>query len=118
MPVQLILYHNPRCSSSRAALKLLEDAGQHPEIVLYLETPPTASQLKELLAKLGIGARALMRTKEPVYRELGLAGEALSETALIRAMAENPILIERPILVAGKRAIVGRPPDRILDLIE
>jgi arsenate reductase len=118
MTTQLTLYHNPRCSSSRAALKLLEDRGQSPEILLYLETPPTASQLKELLAKLGIGARALMRTKEPIYKELGLNDASHGDAALIRAMAENPILIERPILVAGKRAVIGRPPERVLELLK
>src|SRR5262245_66135 len=117
MATQLTLYHNPRCSSSRAALKMLEDAGKSPEIVLYLETPPTASQLKDLLGKLGISARALMRAKEPIYQELGLDDASLSDAALIRAMAENPILIERPILVAGKRAVIGRPPERVLELI-
>lgn len=118
MATPLTLYHNPRCSSSRAALKLLEDAGKSPEIVLYLETPPTAAQLKDLLAKLGMGARALLRSKEPIYKELGLDDPSLSDAALIRAMAGHPILIERPILVAGKRAIIGRPPDRVLELIE
>jgi arsenate reductase len=112
----LVLYHNTRCSSSRAALKLLEDAGKKPEIVLYLEKPPSAAELKELLTKLGIGPRALMRSKEPIYKELGLADPALSDAALIRAMAENPILIERPILIAGKRAVIGRPPERILEI--
>jgi arsenate reductase len=113
----LVLYHNPRCSKSRAALKLLEDAGKEPKVVLYLESPPSASEIKDLLAKLAIGPRALMRTKEPVYKELGLDDPKLSDAALIRAMAENPILIERPILVAGKRAVIGRPPERVLDLI-
>jgi len=112
----LVLYHNPRCSKSRAALKLLEDAGKEPKVVLYLESPPNASEIKNLLATLGIGPRALMRTKEPIYKELGLDDPKLSDAALIRAMAENPILIERPILVAGKRAVIGRPPERVLDL--
>lgn len=112
----LVLYHNPRCSSSRAALKLLEDAGKEPKILLYLDTPPTAAEIKELLVKLGIGPRALMRTKEPIFKELGLADPALSDSALIRAMTENPILIERPILIAGKRAVIGRPPERVLEI--
>jgi arsenate reductase len=113
----LVLYHNPRCSSSRAALKLLEEAGKVPEVVLYLEKPPSVAELKELLGKLGIGPRALMRTKEPIFKELGLADPELSDAALIRAMADNPILIERPILVAGKRAVIGRPPERVLEIV-
>jgi arsenate reductase len=112
----LVLYHNPRCSNSRAALKLLEDAGKKPEIFLYLENPPSAAELKELLGKLGVGPRALMRSKEPIYKELGLADPALTDAALIRAMVENPILIERPILIAGKRAVIGRPPERVLEI--
>jgi arsenate reductase len=98
-------------------LKLLEDAGKKPEIVFYLENPPSAAELKILLGKLGIGPRALMRSKEPIYKELALADPALTDAALIRAMAENPILIERPILISGKRAVIGRPPERVLEIV-
>jgi arsenate reductase len=115
--MSLILYHNPRCSSSRAALQLLQGRGLAPKIVLYLETPPTADEIAGLLKKLKIGARDLLRTKEARYAELGLADASLTEAAIIRAMAENPILIERPVLVSGARAIVGRPPERVLELI-
>jgi arsenate reductase len=113
----LVLYHNPRCSTSRAALKLLADLGLEPEIVLYLETPPNGAALRGLLAKLGIGPRALMRTKEPIYKELGLDSPAKSDADMIRAMAEHPILIERPILVCGKRAVIGRPAERVLEIL-
>ena len=113
----ITLYHNPRCSKSRDALALLRAQGQDPDIVLYLETPPTAKQLKTLLAKLGIGARDLMRKGEDAYKELNLADTKLSEAALVKAMVENPKLIERPIAVVGDKAIIGRPPEKILELI-
>ena len=113
----ITLYHNPRCSKSRDALALLRAQGQEPDIVLYLETPPTAKQLKTLLAKLGIGARDLMRKGEDAYKELNLADTKLSEAALVKAMVENPKLIERPIAVVGDKAIIGRPPEKILELI-
>lgn len=113
----LTLYHNPRCSKSRSALQLLEERGVQPTVVLYLETPPSAAQLRELLDKLGIAARQLLRTGEDQYRELNLASEALGEEQLIAAMVAHPRLIERPILIAGDRAVIGRPPENILDLL-
>ncbi|NQD81082.1 arsenate reductase (glutaredoxin), partial [Pseudomonas sp. CrR14] len=96
----LTLYHNPRCSKSRSTLQLLEDRGVQPTLVRYLETPPNAEQLRDLLRKLGISARQLLRTGEDEYRELNLANNALSDADLIDAMAAHPRLIERPILVA------------------
>lgn len=113
----ITLYHNPRCSKSRAALELLRTQGQEPDIVLYLETPPTAKALKALLSKLGISARALLRTGEEAYKTLGLADTKLSEAALIKAMVENPKLIERPIAICGDRALIGRPPETVLQLL-
>ncbi|TBU76520.1 arsenate reductase (glutaredoxin) [Pseudomonas daroniae] len=113
----LTLYHNPRCSKSRSALQLLEDRGLQPTLVRYLEAPPTAAQLRDLLAKLGIPARQLLRTGEDEYRELNLANTDLSEAQLIDAMAAHPRLIERPILIAGDRAVIGRPPENVLDLL-
>src|SRR5688572_17256470 len=107
----LTLYHNPRCSKSRGALELLEARGLTPQVVRYLETPPSAAELRELLSKLGIGARELLRGGEDEYKELGLADASLSDEQLIAAMAAHPKLIERPILVAGKRAVIGRPPE-------
>ncbi len=115
--MQVSLYHNPRCSKSREALKLLQENGIEPQVVLYLEQPPSAAQLRELLDKLKIGARDLLRRGEEEYRALGLGDESLSEQALIAAMVEHPRLIERPIAVAGKRAVVGRPPERVLELL-
>ncbi|MBD9424963.1 arsenate reductase (glutaredoxin) [Pseudomonas sp. PDM15] len=113
----LTLYHNPRCSKSRGALELLEARGLTPQVVRYLETPPSAAELRELLSKLGIGARALLRSGEDEYKELGLADASLSDEQLIAAMAAHPKLIERPILVAGKHAVIGRPPEKVLELL-
>lgn len=114
----ITLYHNPRCSKSREALALLEAQGHTPRIVRYLETPPDAATLKSLLKTLGISARDLLRTKEAEYAELGLADSALSETALIAAMVAHPRLIERPVAVAGKRGVIGRPPEKVLELLK
>lgn len=115
--MQVTLYHNPRCSKSREALKLLQEHGVDPEIVLYLEQPPSAVQLRELLGKLKIDARTLLRRGEEEYRELNLADNSLSESALIDAMVAHPRLIERPIAIVGRRAVVGRPPERVLELL-
>lgn len=114
----LVLYHNPRCGKSREALRLLTEHGQKPVVVLYLENPPTAVEIKQILKKLGLKARDLMRTGEDIYKSLDLDNPALSQNALVAAMAEHPVLIERPILVAGGRAIVGRPPERVLELLK
>lgn len=111
------LYHNPRCSKSRAALDLLEARGVTPRVVRYLETPPDADTLKALLAKLGIGARQLLRTGEEDYQTLGLSDPALGDAELIAAMAAHPKLIERPILVVGDRAVIGRPPENVLEIL-
>ncbi|MBX8573302.1 arsenate reductase (glutaredoxin) [Pseudomonas cichorii] len=113
----LTLYHNPRCSKSRGALELLQARGLTPDIVLYLETPPDAAQLRDLLAKLGIGPRQLLRSGEDDYKALNLADTSLSDEQLIAAMASHPKLIERPILVAGDKAVIGRPPENILELL-
>ncbi|MDT3714933.1 arsenate reductase (glutaredoxin) [Pseudomonas soli] len=113
----LTLYHNPRCSKSRGALELLEARGLAPTIVRYLETPPDAATLEQLLAKLGIGARQLLRAGEDEYKALELANPALSDAQLIKAMVEHPKLIERPILVAGNKAVIGRPPEKVLEIL-
>lgn len=113
----LTLYHNPRCSKSRGALELLEERGLAPTVVRYLETPPDAATLQALLAKLGIGARQLLRTGEDEYKSLDLANPALSDAQLIAAMVEHPKLIERPILVAGDKAVIGRPPEKVLEIL-
>ncbi|MBA56115.1 MAG: arsenate reductase (glutaredoxin) [Pseudomonadales bacterium] len=111
------IYHNPRCSKSRETLKLLQDKGIEPEIILYLETPPDAKTLKALLKKLGLKPRELMRTKEAEYKELGLNDPELSDDALVDAMIATPKLIERPIVVNGKKAALGRPPEQVLDIL-
>lgn len=111
------LYHNPRCSKSRDALSLLRDKGIEPEVILYMETPPDAKTLKVLLGKLGIGARDLLRKGEDAYKELNLADETLSEAALIKAMVDNPKLIERPIAILGDKAVIGRPPENVLTIL-
>ena len=111
------LYHNPRCSKSREALALLQAQGCAPELVLYLETPPSAKQLKELLVLLGISARQLLRKTEDAYKELNLVNEKLSEAALIKAMIANPKLIERPIFINGDKAVIGRPPETVLSIL-
>jgi len=113
----LTLYHNPRCSKSRGALELLEQRGLAPTIVRYLETPPDAATLKALLGKLGIAPRQLLRSGEDEYRSLDLANPALSDAQLIDAMVNHPKLIERPILVAGDKAVIGRPPEKILEIL-
>lgn len=113
----ITIYHNPRCSKSRQALELLEAHGAVPTVVRYLETPPDTATLRSLLAALGLPARALLRSGEDEYRELGLDNPALDEDALIAAMAAHPRLIERPLVVKGKRAVIGRPPEKVLELL-
>lgn len=113
----VIIYHNPRCSKSRQTLALLEEKGVTPEIVLYLENPPSANKLKEIIKQLGLSsARELMRTKEAEYKELGLAA-VNSEAELIKAMVTTPKLIERPIVINKNKAAIGRPPENVLEII-
>ncbi|MGZ0713598.1 arsenate reductase (glutaredoxin) [Pseudomonas palleroniana] len=113
----LTLYHNPRCSKSRGALELLEARGLAPTVVRYLETPLDAAQLTALLSKLGISARQLLRTGEDEYKTLNLADASLTETQLIAAIAAHPKLMERPILETADKAIIGRPPENILEIL-
>ncbi len=117
MAAELTIYHNPRCSKSRATLTLLRDAGLDPEIIHYLEAPPSAARLAALLRAMELSARQLIRTKEPPYKELDLADEILSEDALISHMVAHPILIDRPIVVSGAQARLCRPPERVYELI-
>jgi arsenate reductase len=109
------IYHNPRCNTSRQTLALLEKKGVKPRIVEYLKTPPTAAELKQLLAKLGLSPRELLRKKEA--KEAGLDKSELSDTQLIAGMAKHPIAIERPIVVKGNRAALGRPPEAVLKIL-
>ena len=113
----LTLYHNPRCSKSRGALELLEARGLTPTVVRYLDTPLNTAQLKTLLGQLNISARQLLRTGEDEYKALNLADSTLSDSQLIEAMAAHPKLIERPILVAGDKAVIGRPPEKVLEIL-
>ena len=111
------IYHNPRCSKSRSTLALLEENGVSPTIVLYLEAPPSRAQIKSLLGKLGMSAAELVRRGEDAYKAAGLSKES-SEADILSAMAEYPKLIERPIVVKGNRAVLGRPPENVLALID
>jgi arsenate reductase (glutaredoxin) len=115
MPVTI--YHNPRCSKSRQTLQLLHDKGIEPEIVEYLKTPPDAETLSGLLKMLGLTPRELMRRKEAAYKDNALDDDSLDETALIAGMVANPVLIERPIVVKGGKAALGRPPEAVLDIL-
>lgn len=111
------LYHNPRCSKSREALKLLQDAGADVETVDYLKTPPSAEELDRLLTLLKLEPRELMRQKEDEYQALHLDDVTLERRHLIAIMVEHPRLIERPIAVQGEQAVIGRPPERVLTLL-
>jgi len=112
------IYHNPRCSKSRETLSLLKSNGVEPQVVLYLDTPPDAATLRDLVQMLSLSsARELMRQKEELYRTLNLADSALTEEALIQAMVENPKLIERPIVVKRGQARIGRPPEQVLEIL-
>jgi arsenate reductase len=111
------IYHNPRCQKSRQALQLLKDQGIEPVIINYLQTPPSAEQLDVLLQTLAIEPRQLMRTKEAEYKANGLNDETLDRQSLINAMVSYPILIERPIVIANGKAIIGRPPEAVLSIL-
>lgn len=115
--MSITIYHNPRCSKSRQTLALLEENGVAPEIVEYLKDPPDAATLKSVLGKLGLKARDVMRKGEDAYKDNNLGGDSLTEADLIAAMVANPILIERPIVVKGSEAVIGRPPENVLKLI-
>lgn len=111
------IYHNPRCTKSRETLRLLQDKGIEPRVIEYLKEPPTAAQLKTLVAQLGIKPEQLVRKGEEIFKTT-YAGKSLSDAQWIEAMAKNPILIERPIVVSGKRAVLGRPPENVLQLLK
>lgn len=111
------IYHNPRCSKSRQTLALLEQNDIQPEVVLYLDDTPSAKQLSEIIGKLGISPRELLRKGEDAYKEHKLADVTTSDEAIIQAMIESPKLIERPIVVKGDTAVLGRPPENVLALL-
>ena len=111
------IWHNPRCSKSRQTLALLRERGIEPEIVEYLKTPPAAGELEAVLEKLGMEPRDLMRRKEAAYREAGLDDPALGRRQLVEAMAAQPVLIERPVVLAHGKAALGRPPESVLAIL-
>jgi arsenate reductase len=111
------IYHNPRCSKSRATLALLQERGIEPAVRLYLETPPDEAEIRSLLQKLGFSAAQLVRRGEEAYKVQGLGPES-SEAELVAAMATHPKLIERPVVVHGGRAVLGRPPENVLELTD
>jgi len=113
----LTIYHNPKCSKSRQTLALLRENGVEPQIVEYLNSPPSPQRLSEILDFLGLEPRAVMRKNEAPYKDLGLDDPGLDRAALLTAMTENPVLIERPIVVNGTKAALGRPPEAALDIL-
>lgn len=117
MADKITIYHNPRCSKSRETLALLQNQGIEPTVVQYLQNPPDATTLKQLLKALNISPRELLRNKEDEYKTLKLADPKLTDEELIAAMCQHPKLIERPIVVKGKRAVLGRPPENALQLL-
>lgn len=114
---EITLYHNPRCSKSRAALELLRERGAEVRLVEYLKTPPDETELERLAAQLDLPVRKMMRSNEKIYRELDLDNPVHGDDDLLRAVAEHPILLQRPIAVAAGRAVIGRPPENVLELI-
>jgi arsenate reductase len=115
--MRAICYHNPRCGKSRQTLQLLQEQGIDVDIIDYLKTPPTFQQLDDIIQKLGIEPRDLMRTKEVAYKTNGLDDKSLDRQALINGMINNPILIERPIVIANGKAVIGRPPEAVLAIL-
>ncbi|MDD2660122.1 MAG: arsenate reductase (glutaredoxin) [Methylococcales bacterium] len=111
------IYHNPRCGKSRQTLKLLQEQSIDLEVIEYLKTPPSAEELNDILQKLGMEPRELMRKKEADYKASGLDDQTLDRQALINGMVDHPILIERPIVVAYDKAAIGRPPEAVLAIL-
>lgn len=111
------IYHNPRCSKSRQTLALLEENGVTPEIIQYLKTPPTEDELSAVVTKLGVPVRDIIRTKEAEYKEQGLNDTSLTDDEIIKKLVATPKLIERPIVINGNKAAIGRPPENVLAII-
>src|SRR5690606_12095836 len=116
--MDITIYHNPRCSKSRQTLELLREAGHEPLVVEYLKTPPTPRQLQALVRRLGVQVRDLIRTNEPPYQELGLDAQDVPDQDLIKAIAEHPILLNRPIVVTPHGARICRPPELVNELLD
>lgn len=115
--MNVVIYHNPRCSKSRQTLQLLQERGIEPVIIDYLQSPPSVEELDSILQKLGMTPRELMRTNEAEYQACGLADATLDRQTLINAMIKQPILIERPIVLANGKAALGRPPEAVLSIL-
>jgi len=111
------IYHNPRCSKSRQTLELLKEKNIEPEVVLYLDNPPSKDEISKLLSILGINPRELLRKGEEEYKTQNLKDQTISDQKIIEIMSENPKLIERPIVISNNKAIIGRPPENVLKLI-
>ena len=111
------IYHNPRCSKSRQALAILQDSKVEFEVIEYLTNPPTEQELREIIAKLGIAARDLIRQKEDEFKQLGVKQDVLSHDSAITLMVNEPKLMERPIVVTDEKAVIGRPPENVFDLL-
>ncbi len=116
-PVRARIYHNPRCSKSRGALLLLEERGVDVEVVRYLEHPPEVGELREICARIGLSPRDLVRRKEPRFGELGLDSRDLSDEEWLETLAANPVLIERPLVLIGRRGVIRRPPENVLSIL-
>ncbi|NVK25864.1 MAG: arsenate reductase (glutaredoxin) [Gammaproteobacteria bacterium] len=114
----MIIYHNPRCSKSRQTLALIEENGVTPEVVEYLKTPLSAAELKDIVTKLGVTVRDIIRNKETEFKDNGLNDTSLSDDAIYRVLANTPKLVERPIVVKGEKAVIGRPPENVLELLK
>ena len=111
------IYHNPRCSKSRQTLGLLNEKNIQPEIVEYLKTQLQIKELSAIRVSLGVAVRDMMRTNESIYKELGLAEPSVTDAQLFQAIVENPVLLQRPIVMANKKAAIGRPPENVLDIL-
>lgn len=118
MPSDIIIYHNPACGTSRNTLALIREAGVEPQVIEYLKTPPTRETLRELVDRMGIPVRGLLRDKETAFAELGLEDPSLDDDALLDAMAAHPILINRPIVVSPQGVRLCRPSESVLDLLQ
>lgn len=116
--MKVTIYHNPRCSKSRDTLKLIEEQGHAPLVIEYLKTPPSAGTLKKLLKMLGMRPRDLLRKNESAYKEAGLDQPDKTDNDVIEAMVKHPILIERPIVVVDDQAVIGRPPEKVLEILK
>lgn len=115
--ITVYIYHNPQCSKSCQALQLLRERGIDPTVIEYLKTPPTEEELRNVLKRLGLGPRNILRSNEKEYKELQLDNPALTDEQLVAAMAAHPILIERPIIYSEKKGVVGRPPEKVKDIL-